>query len=230
MTFLARIQARQILLGLFLGTVTAVQASTEIWFVRHAESEINVQKGPLPTPDEGVSYPLTAEGVRQAAELMRTFVGVPVSTLYSSTRLRTLQTADAISLATGVPLRLAPAAVEIDFGPAPDLHKDVPDIVEQWMRGKPEARLRGEGESLNTVRARFLPFWKELVARHGDDSEGVVVLVTHGGIISFVLPQLCEQLTLEKALQRFIRNAQVVKTRWQEGELTCYEWNGESLL
>lgn len=201
----------------------------EFWFVRHAESEINVQQGRLPTPDEGVTYPLTAAGVRQAVSLLGQFSEVPVSELYSSTRLRTLQTADAISLATGRPVRLAPAAVEIDFGPAPDLHKDVPVVVEQWLRGDTGARLNGQGESLDQVRARFLPFWHELVASYGEDGGEIVVLVTHGGIISFVLPELCPQLTLEKATQRFIRNAQVVKTRWHKGELTCYDWNGEPL-
>lgn len=201
----------------------------EFWFVRHAESEINVQQGRLPTPDEGVTYPLTAAGVRQAASLLEQFAEVPVSELYSSTRLRTLQTANAISLATGQPVRLAPAAVEIDFGPAPDLHKDVPVVVEQWLRGNTGARLNGQGENLDQVRARFLPFWRELVANHGENAGEIVVLVTHGGIISFVLPELCPQLTPEKATQRFIRNAQIVKTRWHKGELTCYDWNGEPL-
>jgi len=41
----------------------------QIWFVRHAESEINVPGSPRPVPDGGVTYPLTRKGVEQAKAL-----------------------------------------------------------------------------------------------------------------------------------------------------------------
>ncbi len=200
----------------------------EIWLVRHAESEINVIRGPLPTPDEGVTYPLTAKGVDQAAALGPQFDGVPVRHIYSSTRLRTLQTADAISFQTGIPVRLAPEAVEISFGPAPDLYDDVPAVVEQWLRGDTAARNRGEGESLDDVHARFMPFWERLIEAHGSES-GVIVLVTHGGIIGFALPELCEEVGQMAMAERHIGNAETVRTRLVDGELQCYDWHGKAL-
>src|SRR5690348_3411832 len=41
----------------------------QIWFIRHAESEINIVGAPRPVPDGGVSYPLTRKGVDQAKAL-----------------------------------------------------------------------------------------------------------------------------------------------------------------
>jgi 2,3-bisphosphoglycerate-dependent phosphoglycerate mutase len=232
-----RKQIRALALGLLMvatGTTAAEEqgqeraSGPEIWLVRHAESEINVTRGPLPEPDTGVSYPLTALGVSEAAALAQSFADVPVAAIYSSTRLRTLQTANAISLQTGVPLKLAPAAVEIDFGPTADL-QDVPVVVARWLEGELDARLSDSAENLLEVRQRFLPFWQDLLEEHRE-TDGVVVLVTHGGIISFVLPELCPELTMQSVMVRFIRNAQVVRTRLDSDGLSCFDWHGESLI
>lgn len=231
--------ARQVLttllaLAALMGAAQAPAASPdqlrgpEIWFIRHAESEINVVKGPLPQPDRGVSYPLTAKGVQQAAVLGAQFVGVPVSHLYSSTRLRTLETAAAISRQTGTPITLAPAVVEIDFGEAPDLYRDVPGIVGRWLGGEPEAKVRGEGENLTEVRARVQHFWDGLRERHADE-EGLIVVVTHGGIIGFALPQLCLEVDNQTIARHPIENTDIVRTRLAGDTLECLEWDGVEL-
>lgn len=220
-----------ILLALYtLGGLAAASEDEgpEIWFIRHAESEINVVKGPLPQPDRGVSYPLTATGVQQAAVLGARFVGVPVSHLYSSTRLRTLETAAAISRQSGVPITLAPDVVEIDFGDAPDLYRDVPEIVGEWLGGDPEARLRGEGENLVEVRARVQDFWDALRERHAGD-DGLIVVVTHGGIIGFALPELCAEVDSELLTRYPIDNTDIVRARLVGNTLQCQEWDGLAL-
>lgn len=216
------------LLGLVALLATSSGWGLEIWFVRHAESEFNVVDGPLPVPDEGVSYPLTAEGVRQAVVLGARFTGVEVDHLYSSTRLRTLQTADAISFRTGAPVQLAPAAVEVSLGPAPDLSRDVLPVFRRWADGDEGARAGEEGESLEDFKARFLPFWQELVEAHGDTS-GRLVLVTHGGVIMFMLPELCPEVTRDYVMERPVRNAEIVKTVLEQGQLRCLSWMGESI-
>lgn len=229
---LPRVARRQLGRASIVGLVAVVAASPawslEVWFVRHAESEFNVVDGPLPVPDDGVSYPLTPEGVRQAAMLGARFTGVEVDYLYSSTRLRTLQTADAISFRTGTPVRLAPAAVEVSLGPAPDLSRDVLPVFRSWAEGDEDARVGEEGESLADFKARFLPFWEELVAAYGDE-DGRLVLVTHGGIIMFMLPELCPEVSRSYAMEHPMRNAEVVKTRLKSGQLQCLSWMGAEL-
>lgn len=229
---MAQTARRQLGLASFVGLVALLAASPawslEVWFVRHAESEFNVVDGPLPVPDDGVSYPLTPEGVRQAAMLGARFTGIDVDYLYSSTRLRTLQTAGAISLRTGTPVRLAPAAVEVSFGPAPDLSRDVLPVFRRWAEGDDDVRAGEEGESLEDFRARFMPFWEELVAAHGDE-EARLVLVTHGGIIMFMLPELCPEVSRSYAMEHPMRNAELVKTRLKSGQLQCLSWMGVAL-
>src|SRR5215211_5555192 len=68
----------------------------QIWFVRHAESEINVPGNPRPVPDGGVTYPLTRKGVEQAKALAEATADAPIVAVYTSTYLRAVQTADAV--------------------------------------------------------------------------------------------------------------------------------------
>lgn len=199
----------------------------EVWFVRHAESEFNVVEGPLPEPDLGVSFPLTERGVRQALRLQAEFAGVPVTALYSSTRLRTLQTAGAISLQTGVPVQLAPEIVEVAFGEAPELVADALPVFQAWAAGDQEAKAEG-GEDLHAVRARFMPFWEQLSARHAED-DGVLVLVTHGGVIMFMLPELCDEVSVDFTIDRLIGNTDIVRAEFVGDRLVCREWAGETL-
>ena len=108
---------------------TAVAApALQIWFVRHAESEINVPTRPHTVPDGGVSYPLTQTGVEQATALSQAMASAPVTTVYSSTYLRAIQTADAIAFRHGLTLSLAPEAIEIDLG----LKRDSEDVREVY--------------------------------------------------------------------------------------------------
>ena len=50
----------------------------QIWFIRHAESEINVPGNPRPVPDGGVTYPLTRKGVEQAKALAEATAAAPI--------------------------------------------------------------------------------------------------------------------------------------------------------
>src|SRR5688500_399823 len=104
-----------------------------VWFVRHAESEINLLTGPG-APDEGVSYPLTQKGIRDAIELAESLHDVPVAAVYASTRLRAIQTADVIAFSKSLPLRLAPEAVEVRFGTKPGSPGNA-DVVRRLLRG-----------------------------------------------------------------------------------------------
>lgn len=212
--------------------VVATAKPLEIWFIRHAESEVNVISQPLAEPDEGVSYPLTAKGMMQASELASTFKDVPVTAIYSSTRLRTLQTADAIAFTKGLALRLAPEIVEIGVGmPSPPATEseweEVKVLMQRWAAGDEEIRFGDE--NLGDVRRRFTPFWQRLLASHGGD-KGVVVVVTHGGIMSFVIPALCKNIPLEIPMKHHISNAGIVKTELNGETLRCKSWDGNALI
>lgn len=226
----------------FVGLTAAVAAVTylpsafaadaqplQIWFIRHGESEINVPGAPRPTPDGGVSYPLTRKGVEQARALAAALSDVPITRIYSSTSLRAIQTADALALDHTLTLALAPEAVEIDFGLAPDSNQDVravySDLARKWLVDKDLEARHGGGESLVDVQRRFLPFVREVMNRHALDS-GVVVIVAHSATLGFMVPMLATNVPADFALRRPLPNTGIIKTELRDGRLFCTDWAG----
>jgi probable phosphoglycerate mutase len=106
--------------------VAAAESSgaLQIWFVRHAESEINVPGNPRPVADGGMTYPLTRKGVEQAKSLAQATADAPIVAVYTSTYLRAVQTADAVAFRHDLTLSLAPEAVEVDLGIKPGSPED----------------------------------------------------------------------------------------------------------
>lgn len=206
----------------------ADEAPLQIWFIRHGESEINLP-GPKPVPDEGVSYPLTRKGVDQTRELVTSLQGIPITKIYSSTRLRAIQTADALAFDRGESLSLAPEAVEIDFGPPPASAEEAralyTDLVHKWLVEKDmDARAEG-GESFADVQRRFLPFVREVMNRHALDS-GVIAIVAHGATLGYMVPVLANNVPADFALRHPLPNTGIIKTELRDSRLFCIEWAG----
>ena len=168
----------------------------QIWFVRHAESEINIPGNPRPVPDGGVTYPLTRKGVEQAKALAEATAAAPIVALYTSTYLRAVQTADAVAFRHDLTLSLAPEAVEVDLGITPGSQEDsravYVELARKWTVERDFEARHGEGESFADVQRRFLPFVREVMNRHAQDS-GVVMIVAHAATIGFMVPVLAEQ-------------------------------------
>src|SRR5688572_7815856 len=126
--------------GAALATVAAPAIAAEtggalqIWFIRHAESEINVPGNPRPVPDGGMTYPLTRKGVDQAKALAEATADAPIVAIYSSTYLRAVQTADAVAFRHDLTLTLAPEAVEVDLGIKPGSQEDPRAVYAELAR------------------------------------------------------------------------------------------------
>ena len=200
----------------------------QFWFIRHGESEINVDSIPHPAPDDGVSYPLTRKGVQQALALGEALAAAPITTIYASTRLRAIQTADAVAFRHGLSIALAPAAVEIDLGmplDAPDIGRAYRDLVHRWLvDGDTSARI-GAGENLQDVQRRFLPFVRELMNRHANDT-GIVVIVSHSATLGLLVPMLASNVPADYMLSHSLPNTGIIKTELRDDRLFCTEWGG----
>jgi len=210
----------------------AAEASTpsavQFWFVRHAQSEINVPGSPRPTPDGGMTYPLTLLGVEQANKLAETLASAPIKKIYASTQLRAVQTADAIAFKHKQTLTLAPEVVEINLGIVPgrdNLNEVYVNLSRRWLIEKDDQFRHGEGESFAQVKARFMPFAKNLVEQHKNDS-GVIVVVAHGATLAFMLPQIVDNVPARFALTHPLPNTGIIKTELRDGKLICTEWTG----
>jgi 2,3-bisphosphoglycerate-dependent phosphoglycerate mutase len=201
----------------------------QIWFVRHAESEINVPGAPRPVPDTGFTYPLTKKGVEQANTLAQSLSNVQIAGIYTSTQLRAVQTADAIAFDHGLTLGLAPEAIEINLGIKPELNEDVRavyvELARKWAIEKDYEARHGEGESFAEVQRRFLPFVRELMNRHALDS-GVIVIVAHSATLGFMVPVLANNVPADFALKHPLPNTGIIKTELRDSKLFCTDWVG----
>jgi len=201
----------------------------QIWFVRHAESEINIPGSPRPVPDGGMTYPLTRKGVEQAKALAEATADAPIVAVYASTYLRAVQTADAVAFRHDLTLTLAPEAVEVDLGIKPGSAEDsravYVELARKWTVEKDLEARHGEGESFADVQRRFLPFVREVMNRHAQDS-GVVVIVAHAATLGFMVPVLAGNVPADYALLHPLPNTGIVKTELRDSRLFCLDWLG----
>lgn len=200
----------------------------QIWFIRHAESEINVEGNPRTVPDGGMSYPLTRKGVGQARALAEALADVPVTTIYTSTHLRAVQTADALAFRHELTLNLAPEAVEIDFGirgDKDDSRAIYTELVRRWLAEKDLEARHGDGESLAEAQRRFLPFVREVMVRQAHDS-GVVIIVSHSETLGLLVPMLATDVPADFGLRHPLPNTGIIKTELRDSKLYCTEWAG----
>lgn len=207
---------------------SSADAPLQIWFVRHAESEINVATSAHSVPDAGVSYPLTKRGMEQAAAFADAHAHTPIVAIYTSTLLRAIQTSDAIALKHRIAITLAPQARELDPGialDAPDFKPLYQELKNKWLvAGDIDARY-GTGESLGDVQRRFLPFVREVMNRHAHD-RGVVIIMSHGGTLGMLVPMLANNVPEDFATRHPLTNTGIIKTELKDNSLVCIEWLG----
>jgi probable phosphoglycerate mutase len=125
-------------------------------------------------------------------------------------------------------VKLAPEAAEIDLGiplDSPDWRQLYRGLATRWVIDKDLAARIGEGESFADVQRRFLPFVRELMNRHADDT-GVVVVVSHGATLGLLVPVLATNVPADLSLRRPLSNTSIIKTELRDGKLFCIEWAG----
>jgi probable phosphomutase (TIGR03848 family) len=167
---------------------------------------------------------LNEEGRRSAAALAETLAAYPILAVHSSPLERAVETAQPLAARVGVPVELAPALTELDFGawtgrtleelrPLPGWRI--------WNEARGSARIPG-GESMAEVLSRALE-WVES-ARHRPH-EGIVAAVTHGDVIRALLTHFLE-MPVDRLLRLEVEPASVSVIRWEgdEPRLLALNW------
>ncbi|GLY94985.1 histidine phosphatase family protein [Actinoplanes sp. NBRC 103695] len=155
--------------------MTGDAASTEVVLVRHALPVLRSADG----PDE-LTRPLTAEGMRQAAELVATLTEPRPAAIWSSPHRRAIQTVQPAADALGLPVRTRWELREWDDG-LPFTEDWEPHYAASWAN---LSFARPGGESLDQLSARAVDAVLTIVDRH----RGQLVLVAgHGHLISRIL-------------------------------------------
>lgn len=194
------------------------------YFVRHGESKANVL-GII--SNRGLSYGLTELGRQQAHTLAESLVGVGVTRIYTSSLLRAVQTAEILAQVLAVPYESADALREFDCGVLEGKSDAVSwqtnqAVFETWTRGEDWDIGIEQGESLEDIIGRFVPFIYGLTSDLPPES--VVVLVGHGGTYRCALPFVLSNLELSFTAVHGLTNAMMVVAETSPAGLTCLSW------
>jgi probable phosphoglycerate mutase len=197
-----------------------------LMLVRHGQTEANVRRALDSRPP---GPPLNLLGQHQATDLAEELADEPIVAVYASTAVRAQQTAEPVAAKHGLTVRVVPGAQEVFMG---DLEGRIDDASAQeffqvfsaWADGDLSVPIPG-GETGEQARDRFEPVVADIRAQH---REGVVVLVSHGGILRLVAPMLAENVDLDATKFALLPNTGRIVL--EDGPAwRCVQWTGLDL-
>ena len=194
----------------------------KLYFVRHGESEANIQHV---ISNYASPFGLTELGRQQAHVLADRLKEMPITTMYSSPVLRAMDTADILYQALDLPYRVTEALREYNCGVLEGksdeeswrLHRQ---FYEDWTLhhdylSKPEG-----GESFEDIRKRFLPFI-ESVKRNSEDH---ILLVGHGGLFHLMLPLVLTNIDNDFVRSHGIGHTECIIAELHTNGFVCQQW------
>ncbi|SDN29121.1 histidine phosphatase family protein [Allokutzneria albata] len=196
--------------------------------VRHGQTQSNVDlilDTKLPGP------PLTGEGRRQALAAGLALASEPVRAVYASEAARARETAAPIADAHGLDVVVLPGAHEVQIGEL-EGRSDMPAVEKyrevycSWVGGDLDRAMPGGGETGRQIRERFLSAIERITSVH---SEGTVVLVSHAGVIRFIVGQLVPDVDELVAGHAYLPNTGRVVLEVDSSGWRCLHWPEEEL-
>ena len=157
---------------------------TRLIIVRHAEAEGNANRLFHGWTDSSI----TKKGHIQAMQVAERLKAMDMDLIYSSTLRRTMQTADYIAKAKGLPIMRTDKLKEINGGDWEDLPWSVlpekwPDEYDLW-ENKPHIHQMPNGESMKEFQTRIIDeFWHIINNNKSKD----ICIVTHGTAIKSLM-------------------------------------------
>jgi broad specificity phosphatase PhoE len=157
---------------------------TRLIFVRHAEAEGNFYRVFHGWTDSV----LTEKGHIQAKKLGERMKSMDIDIIYSSTLKRTLQTAEYIARAKGLPIIRTDKLKEINGGDWENMPWEVlpekwPDEYNTW-ENEPHLHQMPNGESMEELQCRIIKEVKHIASQNKGKN---VCIVTHGTAIKAVM-------------------------------------------
>jgi broad specificity phosphatase PhoE len=151
-----------------------------ILLARHGETADNV---PPETVMGSRDVPLSERGRSQAEELAHAVAGEGVAAIWTSPLVRARETAEIVAATLGLAVRVDERLAESFRGSwegrrLVDIEREEPEAWAAWLRGGPEFRFPGGGESLGEHQARALAALADV---RGGPLPALVVC--HGGTI-----------------------------------------------
>ena len=182
----------------------------ELMLIRHAESE-----GASARDIGRTDVPLTARGRGQAEAVARRLAAFRPGEIWTSPSRRAIET---LGGEAGHACRVVcqPDLREVDFGrweglSFREIQARDPGLIAAWAEQKPEFSFPG-GESV----AEFVGRVRRVAAAVEASPEGRLAIVTHGGVVRFLLCVLF-RLPFERAFMFDVRPAAVITLRLDGG-------------
>lgn len=184
---------------------------TELWLVRHGQTDWNLQGRYQGQADP----PLNETGLAQADYAAEVLAGGRYAAIYSSDLDRARLTAEAIGRRLGMVVRIDSRLREINQGEwegllVTEIQARYPAEWEVRQRDRLNFRAPGGGESVQDVAMRIWAVVDDLVARHPHES---LILVSHGLALATVLCRV-QGLPLSQARELIPDNAQARRIEW----------------
>jgi 2,3-bisphosphoglycerate-dependent phosphoglycerate mutase len=198
----------------------AVSTTTELLFIRHGQTDWNVQQrfqGQL-------DVPLNATGRAQAQALAARLLNDPHELLFSSDLHRAMQTAAPVADAWRCEVATLPGFREQSFGVLEGLNAQQardqhPAQWSAWLQQRADYGLPG-GESTQVFFDRVMAAVAALVSAHAGRR---IAVVTHGGVLD-MLWRSAHLLSLHGERACDIPNTGINRMRWVDGSLTVLRW------
>jgi alpha-ribazole phosphatase len=161
-----------------------VGVTNRLILVRHGEPETTTRGRVYGRLD----VKLSQRGEEQMKETAKRLESAPLAAVYSSPRIRAIESARPIAGHHRLKVSLDGRLCEIDFGSFEGLSYDevsvrYPELYRAWMKRPTEVEFPG-GETFAQMKTRVLDAVAELRRRHRNDT---VAIVAHGGVNRIVL-------------------------------------------
>ena len=201
-----------------------------ILFVRHGESQANILRE---LSNRGLRHGLTRSGRGQVHALAQKLAGRPITRIYSSPILRAIETSVILAGQLDLEYEVTDALREYDCGILEGHSDEVAwrswqELFEAWtVHGNWHQRIPG-GENLFDIQKRFEPFIKELLERYAGSNEDVLC-VSHGMVLTMMMPFVCENLDARLVSMPGIGYASCIIAELFDDGLFCVEWDGQPI-
>jgi broad specificity phosphatase PhoE len=196
-----------------------------LYFVRHGESEANTRRV---ISNRESPFALTQLGKQQAAMLADRLKDIPITAIFSSPILRAKETAEILSESFYLPYEITEALREYDCGILEEKSDEVSwklhrEIAEDWVLNHNHLRKPEGGESYLEIKKRFMPFI-ESFTQNGLHAEDKILLVSHGGLLELMLPEVLTNIEHAFIKSHGIGHTQCIIAEQKSAKLVCLQW------
>ena len=194
---------------------------TRVLLLRHGETAWNVER----RLQGHLDVALNEHGRWQARQLGHALRDEGLAAIYSSDLARTLDTAQAVSKVTGLPVQTDPALRERAFGRFEGLTFDEieqgwPQDALRWRQREPHFCV-GDGESLTTFSARCVAAVTSCARAHPGQA---IAVVAHGGVLD-CLYRAAAGMQLQDSRTWALGNASINRLLFHGEGFALVGWN-----